>query len=85
MATDGNKYLASLPNLASCLCCLTTWWILFLWWTRFEGMAKVDLVHLGVLGEPCNEGLLGYKSFRSGVPDCSGGPNVIKNLWAISP
>ena len=38
--------------------------------------AKVDLVYLGVPGGPFAKGLVGYKSLRSGVPDCSGGPDM---------
>ena len=38
--------------------------------------AKVDLVYLSVPGGPFVKGLVGYKSLRSGVPDCSGGPDM---------
>ena len=38
--------------------------------------AKVDLVYLSVPGGPVVKGLVGYKSLRSGVPNCLGIPDM---------
>ena len=48
--------------------------------TGWRVWEMVDLVYLGVPGEPFNKGLVGYKSLRSGVIDCSGGPDATKDL-----